>query len=160
MHRDREAETSEEQLVSLIPLKHKWKNATVDVPLYCFSSKASFEYAFTELFMCKEIRMEGEARFNPHPLMRLASILQCSKLNLVKLDHLVAVNDVLEWVERENPKQWDEPTCLEVRSDRLVGGHAGLLDTLKKVRVANICGSFTRPRVRCTMQCLIKRLGS
>lgn len=142
---DGEYEISHDLLVSLSPLKHKWNNATVIVSMYRFTSKASFEYAFTELFMCKELHVEGQALFDPQPFMLLPSVLQCSKLKIAKLDHLVAVNDVVEWLEREKPEHWDEPMYLEVNSDRVNGGFASLMDALKNVSVVSHCGKRTRP---------------
>lgn len=126
-------EVSDELLASMGPLKRKWENARISLPLHCFLSKVDFEFAFTEVFLCKEIRLTSEARFDPQPLMRLHALLQCSKLNIRKLEHSVTVNDIVEWVEREKPKQWDDPLYLEVHSDRVIGGFVGLVDALRKV---------------------------
>ncbi|KAH7718751.1 Protein SKR-1 protein [Aphelenchoides avenae] len=123
---------STEVLATLGPLKPAWKNATLAVHMDSFSSKADFEFAFTELFTCKEIRICGQARFEPQPFLRFPDILQCNSLNVRFLCHSVEVDDIVEWVEREKPKQWDEPTYLEVPSCRVIGGFAGLVDALRK----------------------------
>ncbi|KAH7718743.1 Protein SKR-1 protein [Aphelenchoides avenae] len=119
-------------LASLGPLKPAWKNATIVVPMHSFSSKADFEFAFTELFTCKEIYMWGLARFAPKPFMRFPDILQCHSLNIRSLGHRLEVADIVEWVEREKPKQWGKPTYLEVSSGRVIGGAAVLIEALKK----------------------------
>lgn len=65
--------------------------------------------------MCKEIRVRGQARFDPHPVMRLSAILHCIDLYIHYLDLSVAVNDVVEWMERDKPKQWNKSTYIEVK---------------------------------------------
>lgn len=77
--------------------------------------------------------MEIQARFEPQPFMHLPAILNCNKLTIRNLDHSVSVNDVVEWLEREKPGQWSEPSYLEVPFDKIIGGFAGLIDALKKV---------------------------
>ncbi|KAH7698527.1 Protein SKR-1 protein, partial [Aphelenchoides avenae] len=123
---------NDEVLASLGPLKPAWKNATVDVPLDCFSSKAAFEFAFTEVFICKKIRIYGTACFEPQFFMRLPAILHCNRLNASSLNHLLAVNDIVEWLERDKPERWDKPTYLEVHHSKIIEGEAELVEALKK----------------------------
>ncbi|KAH7711042.1 S-phase kinase-associated protein 1A [Aphelenchoides avenae] len=126
-------------LSALLPVKWAWKNATVEAFVECFPSSAEFEFAFTELLLCKEIVLDRErpSLLSWSPLyMRLPAIVACNKLDISRLNlpgDRIQPTDVVEWLEHENPpeRKWSEPRHLTLHEDGVTGGIDGLLTVLK-----------------------------
>ncbi|KAH7702909.1 S-phase kinase-associated protein 1A [Aphelenchoides avenae] len=120
-------EFSDALLKAPVPLKRAWKDATFDAFLRCFSSDEQFRFAFTEVFMCKEVRLIAfqEASFLPQPFLRLPGIWQCSVLEIGYGIRGQQASDIREWLEGGAPKQ------LVIRNGAIAGGFERLVDALK-----------------------------
>ncbi|KAH7725540.1 SKP1 component [Aphelenchoides avenae] len=131
---------SDELLHQLLPSKRAWQNATVHV--YSFSSQEAFTFAFSDLFLCKTIRLGGcTTGFVPSSFLRLPAMVQCHELYGGHLwqwnrSHSIEVNDVVEWLEPEDWKKWREPRRLTLSGRTINGGPHKLIEALTKVFLA------------------------
>ncbi|KAH7717340.1 hypothetical protein AAVH_15203 [Aphelenchoides avenae] len=130
-----------QDLSPLLPVKSAWNNATatVEASMACFPFSAVFEFAFTQLFMCKEIIVDRGhySRINSlRPHMRLPAIMSCNTLDISRLNlngDLVLPADVVEWLEHEvaPENKWSEPREIILHEGGITGRIHELLTALK-----------------------------
>ena len=127
-------------LSALLPIKTAWKDATLEASMTCFPSEALIKFAFTQLLLCKEMILVGEAQWFrwSRAFMRLPGIVACSKLDISGLSfsgtYEIRSADVVEWLEYEAPPETEcsEPRQLSLKDD-YIRGIDGLLIALKTV---------------------------
>ncbi|KAH7687771.1 SKR-1 protein, partial [Aphelenchoides avenae] len=118
----------------LLRVKSAWKNADVSVSLDRFASPKTRTRALTELLFCRELHVSGRAAYSPHSLMHLPVILGCNHLDMRRTRYCsppMKPAEVVEWLEHEPMKKWDEPLQLNLGEWQLSGGLMGAVDALK-----------------------------
>ncbi|KAH7697915.1 hypothetical protein AAVH_34996 [Aphelenchoides avenae] len=60
------------------------------------------------------------------------AILNCSHLDMRDIRFTLTPADVVEWLEHEPEKEWDEPRQLDLREGIHTGSLAGVVDALKE----------------------------
>lgn len=123
---------------SLIPAKSAWRNATVEIDGHCFPSEALFEFAFTHLFLCKEIvlRLADLPSRCLRSCMRLPAMAACGKLDVSWITARgIQSTDVVQWLEHEAPPEetWSEPRQMILHERALIDSIDDLLIALKTV---------------------------
>ncbi|KAH7704782.1 skp1-related [Aphelenchoides avenae] len=123
-----------------------WKDAVVCIKPKRFSSPAALTCALTDLLFCKELRIIGHPAQSAHSFMHLPAILSCNRLDMTKIWHgggfkkrgkyyrfpLLNPAEIIEWLEHEPEKKWDEPRHMDVKLIAVSGDLVGVVDALKK----------------------------
>lgn len=129
---------SSEDCTLLLDAKPAWKNAFVSVSVYRFTSPATRTAALTDILFCKKLRVTGCPERSPHSFMHLPAIRSCNHLDMRWISFtlkkgwpLPEPTGVIEWLEHEPAKEWDEPRQIELWA----GDHCDVkvVDALKKV---------------------------